>query len=88
MTIVLTPETEMRLKEKALRAGQDVNVLADTLLSDALDDDPDELTEDEIAEIRAGIRRGYKAATEGRERPLSAYIADVQSRRAERKAAR
>lgn len=36
MTITLSPETEAKLRERAERDGQDVNVLADVLLSDAL----------------------------------------------------
>lgn len=81
MAMVLTPETEARLREQAQRTGQDVDLLANSLLADALSDDLDALTDDEVAEIRAGIRRGLAAA--GRERPLAEYAADVKARRAQ-----
>lgn len=80
MAMVLTPETEARLREQAQRTGQDVDLLANSLLADALSDDLDALTDDEVAEIRAGIRRGLTA---GRERPLAEYAADVKARRAQ-----
>lgn len=81
MTIVLTQETETRLRERAARSGRDANEYAEALLDDALRDDPDDLTDDEIAEIRAGVRRSLEAAA-GSERPLTEYMADVQARRA------
>jgi len=85
MTITLTSQTETRLRERASRMGQEISTLADTLLADALSySDPDDLTPEEIAEIRAGIRRGLVAASEGRERPAAEYAADVLRRRAER----
>lgn len=90
MSITLTPQTESRLRAQAERTGQDVNAFAEALLSDALAaspwDDADTLTEDQIAEIRAGIRRGLAAEEEGRERPVAEYAADVQKRRAARRA--
>lgn len=85
MSITLTPETEARLRERAERHGQDANALADSLLADALDDDPDDLTDDEIAKIRAGIRRGLEAVAQGRERPMAEYAAEVEQRRTARK---
>ena len=87
MTITLTPETEARLRERAAREGQDISTLAEHLLADALaEDDPDNLTEAEVAEIQAGIRRGLEAAAAGRERSVEAYAADVKKRRAARAA--
>lgn len=62
MTITLSPETEARLRRKAERDKQDVNALAETLLDGALAHDPDDLTEEEVAQVRAGIRRGLEAA--------------------------
>lgn len=85
MTIVLAPDTEARLREQAQRHGQDVDTFANSLLADVLADDPDDLTEDEIAEIRVGIRRGLAAAEAGRERPLAEYAAEVQQRRQARR---
>ncbi len=86
MSVTLRPETETLLRERAHRTGMDLNTLADTLLTDALADDPDNLTEDEMAQIRAGIQRGLDAAAEGRVRSAEEYKADVQKRRAERQA--
>ncbi len=71
MSITLMPETEARLRTRAAQAGQDINAFANALLLDALnghqEEDADDLTEEQVAEIRAGIRRGLKAAAEGRE---------------------
>jgi len=84
MAITLKPETEARLRERAEREGQDVSTFAEALLADALADDPDDLTPEDIAQIREGIRRGYQAGLEGRERSLDAYAAQVQQRRTAR----
>lgn len=84
MTVTLKPETEARLRERAQRSGVDMDTLADTLLHDVLSDDPDDLTEEEIAEIRAGIRRGMEAFAAGRARSAKDYMADIQKRRAAR----
>lgn len=80
MAITLTPETEARLRERAERDGQDADSLADVLLSDALADDPDDLTDEEIAQVRAGIRRGLEAAAAGRVKPLSQAVAEARQR--------
>jgi hypothetical protein len=85
MTITLKPETVERLRERASREGTDVETLADILLLDALAEDPDDLTADEAAEVRAGIRRGLEAAALGKERRLDEYIADVKKRRVQRR---
>ena len=37
MTIVLTPETEARLQKQALRRGEDINRIAEKLISEALE---------------------------------------------------
>ena len=37
MTVTLTPQTEMRLREKAEREGQDVNAVADAIIAAILD---------------------------------------------------
>lgn len=88
MTVTLSAQIETRLRERAEREGQDVSTLANVLLGDALSDeagyDPDDLTDEEIAEIRLGIRRGLEAAGQGRERPVAEYAADVRRRRAAR----
>ncbi len=84
MTVTLKPETETILRERAGRAGQDVDTFTNTLLADVLADDPDNLTEDEMAEIRAGIQRGLKAAADRRVQSAAEYKANVLKRRAER----
>lgn len=76
MAITLTPQIEMRLREKAARDAQDAGALAEALLSILLVDEPETLTENETAEIWTGIRRGDQAAAEGRERPLSEFLAE------------
>lgn len=81
MNIVLSAKTEARLKRKAERDRQDVNTLADTLLAEALADDPDDLTEEEVAQIRQGIRRGLEAAAQKRERSVDEYAAELEPRR-------
>ncbi len=89
MTITLNGIIEARVRERAEREGQDVSAVANALIGKALAEeeagyDPDNLTDEEIAEIRAGIRRGLEAAAEGRERPVAEYAAEVQKRRAVR----
>ncbi len=81
MSVTLRPETEILLRERAHRTGMDLNTLADTLITDVLADDPDNLTEEQIAQIRAGIERGLDAAAAGRVRSAEDYKADVQKRR-------
>jgi len=88
MTITLSPETEARLRRKAERDKQDVNALASTLLDEVLADDPDDLAEEEVAQIRAGIRRGLEAAAQGRERSVDEYAAEVERRQTESEAKR
>ena len=80
MTIILTPETETRLRERAERDGEDISALADALLADALMSDPDELTEEQAAELRVGIRRGLEAAAAGRVKPLAQAVAEARQR--------
>lgn len=89
MTVTLNSQIETRLRERAEREGQDVSDVANALIGKALADeeegyDPDDLTEEEKVEIRAGIRRGLEAAAQGRERSVAEYAADVQRRRAAR----
>ena len=78
MTITLTPETETRLRERAERDGQDANALADTLLADALASDPDDLTAEEVAQIRAGIRQGMADCAAGRAQPVAEWAGRVR----------
>jgi predicted transcriptional regulator len=75
MTIMLTPETEARLREKAEREGQDIHAVADALIAAAL-----EWEAQERAEAIEGIRRGEQAAAEGRERPLADFLTDQRAK--------
>ena len=88
MTLTLSPEIEARLRERASRDGKEAQAVAQALLADALAEgdtaSEDILTNEEISDARAGIRRGLEAAAQGRERPVKDYIKDVQLRRAER----
>ena len=79
MTITLTPETETRLRERAERDGQDANALADTLLADALMSDPDELTAEEVAQMRAGIRQGMADCEAGRAQPVAEWASGLRT---------
>ena len=80
MAITLTPETETRLRERAEREGQDADAFAESILADVLADDPDDLTPEQITEIRGGIRRGLEAAAAGRVKPLSQAVAEARQR--------
>ncbi len=61
--------------------------MVEILLTDALNfSDPDDLTAEEIAEIRVGLRHGMQAVLEWRERPVGEYGAEAQRRRAARQA--
>ena len=77
MAIILTPETETRLRERAEREGQNADALADALLADALAEAPDTLTDEEATELRADIRRDLRA---GQVQPHVQTAADVVAR--------
>src|SRR5437868_6775674 len=78
VTITLTPETEARLRARAERERRDIDALADALLAEALSDDPDDLTGDEVSEIRAGIRRGMDDCEAGRVQPVEEWAVRVR----------
>ena len=85
MTITLTPEIENRLLEQAGRLGEDANRLAEDLIAQGLSDsylvdDPDDLTAEQMAEIRAGIDRGLKAAAAGRVKSSAQVVAEARQR--------
>lgn len=75
MTLVIAPETEARLREKARRDGQDVNAVADALLAAALEWDAQER-----AEAAEGIRRGLEASAAGKVTPLEQVIAEARQK--------
>lgn len=85
MTITLNPEIENRLLEQAGRLGEDANRLAEELIAEELSsgdlmDDPDDLTAEQIAEIRSGIDRGLEAAAAGRVKSLAQVVAEARQR--------
>ena len=71
MTITLTPELTARLQDRAQREGGDVNQVAEALIATALDWE----TRDSEEAI-AGVLRGEQAASDGRERSLTAFLAE------------
>ena len=75
MIVILTPQTEMRLREKAEREGQDVNTVADAIITATL-----EWEAREFEETVAGIQRGLQAAAEGRVKPLERVIAEARAK--------
>jgi hypothetical protein len=79
MTVSISPATQALLHQEAALTGQEPDELANALLME-------ELTRlaQEREETVEGIKQGLQAGEEGRERPLSGYVADVERRRAER----
>ena len=75
MTISILPETEARLREKAAREGQDVDAVAEALLTMALDSEAREREE-----AIDGIRRGLADSDAGRVRPAAEVFAEMRAR--------
>lgn len=73
MTITISPELEVRLRERASQEGMEVDAIAETLLAAAL-----EWNEREYAEAVEGIRRGLEAGAAGRVRPAAEVFADMR----------
>ena len=67
------------MRERAERDGQDANALADTLLADALISDPDELTAEEVAQIRTGIRQGLADCEAGRAQSVAEWTSGLRT---------
>lgn len=85
MTITLNPEIENRLLEQAKRLGEDANQLAEELIAEGLSgnylvNDPDDLTAEQIAEIRVGINRGLEAAAAGRVKSSAQAVAEARQK--------
>lgn len=68
MTITLDPDMEARLREKALREGQEPDVVAKMLLADVLDADTREYQES-VAAVREALEAGTG-------KPIEQYIAE------------
>ncbi len=72
MTITLDPDMEARLREKALREGQEPDVVAKMLLADVLDADAREHQES-VAAIREALESGPG-------KPIEQYIAEQRAK--------
>jgi len=75
MTITLAPENEEKLREAALREGQDAAALANAILADVLAQRAQEFEED-----IAAVQEAWVAVREGRERPFAEYMAEHRRR--------
>ena len=75
MPIMLTPETEARLREKAVRDGQDMDAVAESMLKYAL-----EWEAQEQAELIEAICQSDQATAGGRERPFSEFVAEQRAK--------
>jgi predicted transcriptional regulator len=75
MTIVLSAELEARLQQKAAQEGKDPSLVAEALLSAALDWEAQER-----AEAINGIERGLEAGAAGRVRPAADVFAEMRAR--------
>ena len=75
MAIVLTPQTEARLCEKARQEGIDLDSLADTLIASSLDWEG----EDRAGAIE-GIKAGLKDEAEGKVKSFAAFQADMRTK--------
>lgn len=75
MPITISPRIEARLREKAVREGQDVDDLADLLLNMALEWDAQD-----HAEAVAGIQRGLEAVEQEQSRPFREFAAEQRAK--------
>lgn len=71
MSITITPETEARLRQKAVREGQDMNTLADQILAAVLEWEAQDHTE-----AVEGIQRGLNDFEAGRFRSFQEFAAE------------
>jgi predicted transcriptional regulator len=75
MIITISEELEARLQERAAQEGKDPTVMAEALLSAALDWEVQE-----YAEAVTGIQRGLDSSAAGRVRPAADVFADLRAR--------
>ena len=75
MSITINPDTEAKLRDRALRDGQDLDTLADALLNMAL-----EWEVQEHAQAVDGIHRGLEAFAQGRFRPFEEFAAEQRAK--------
>lgn len=74
MTITIAPETEIQLRAKAEREGQDMDTIADAVLRAHLEWEARD-REDTVA----GIQRGLESSAARRVRPASEVFADMRA---------
>ena len=75
MPIMIQPQTEAKLRERAKREGQDMDTLADRLLDDML-----EWEARDRAEAVEGIKRGLEDFAHGRCRPFSEFATEQRAK--------
>lgn len=75
MSITIHPDTEAKLREKAVREGQDLDTLADTLLNRVL-----EWEAQDRAEAVEGIKRGFEAFEQGRYRSFQDFASEQRAK--------
>jgi hypothetical protein len=75
MTIMLNPETEAKLHEKALREGTDIHAVAEALITAALQSE-----EKDFEEAVIGIQKGLDASRLGRVRPAQEALAHLKTK--------
>lgn len=73
MTVVLSAETEARVRERAVQEGRDVNAVADALIIAALNWEAQERME-----TAEGVRRGLEASDAGHVRPFAEFAAEMR----------
>ena len=75
MTIILTPEIQARIQEKAQQEGTDFNAVVNNLLLSALDWEGFDKEE-----TIKGIQRGLDDSDVGRVRPFSEFAAEMRTK--------
>jgi predicted transcriptional regulator len=75
IVVTLSPELEEQLREKAVRQGQDINLVATELLASILEWE----TQDSAAAI-AGIQQGLDEFEAGRFRSFDEYAAEQRQK--------
>ena len=75
MTITLNPQIEERLREKAERDGQNVDMLANSLITAALEWE----AQDQMETVE-GIRRGLEDFATGRYSPAAQVFSEIKAR--------
>ncbi|MBE9142255.1 hypothetical protein [Planktothrix mougeotii] len=75
IVVTLTPELEAKLREKATKQGQDINIVVTELLNQILTWEADD-TEEAIE----GIKRGLEDFEQGRFRDFDQFVQEQYNR--------